>query len=204
MDLAAAAEAVHGPAPEDRIREHAAAVASGAVLMDDGQSTDFTVAKQLLDEPVEEISEAEQLRRDIERVSNLHRTGQGASQKLALPKRNGYHTHWFNDEGGRIDDALSNGWSHRLDREKRPTRRAVGTGRDKGVLYAFAMDIPEVFWLEDMAARNTVAGARMDALKAQPFMAKKGQAQSSDRGKFYDPSEMGPIQVEKSNPTTPL
>ena len=202
--LDAAAEALRADR-ESRAREHARAVAAGAVQgAGEHHTVDSSVAVQELIEDGEiTVSEAEQLRRDIERVRALHRTGQGQSQKLALPKRSGYHTHWFNDEGGRIDDALSNGWAHRLDREKRPLRRAVGTGRDKGVLYAFAMDLPEVFWLEDLEARHKVAAARMDALKAQPFMARKGQAQASDRGKFYDPTETGaPLTIEKSNPTS--
>ena len=190
---------------EARAREFSRLVAAGAVQpLNEHHTVDASVAiQELIDDGEIELTDVEQLRADIERIRGLKRTHGGATQKLALPKRAGYHTHWFNDEGGRIDDAVANGWSHRLDREKRPLRRAVGTGRDKGVLYAFAMDLPELFWLEDMEARHEVAAARMDALKAAPFMAQKGQAKPSDRGKFYDPTETGsPLSIEKSNPTS--
>ena len=123
------------------------------------------------------------------------------SQKLALPKREGYHTHWFNDIAGRIDEALASGWSYRMNpRDGKPFRRVVGTGRDSKPLEAFAMDLPLVFWKEEMDARHKTASDRIDAIKKNPFQAKPGQAQASDRGKFYDPTEgsgAGPLQVVK-------
>ena len=144
------------------------------------------------------LEPGDDLEADIARIMAMRRPLGVQAQKLALPKRNGYHTHWFNDEGGRIDDALNNGWAHRKDKDGKPLKRAVGMGRDKGVLYAYAMDIPEIFWLEDMAARNQLAADKMESLKASPFQAKSGQAQKSDAGKFYSPVEgQEPLQVAK-------
>jgi len=110
------------------------------------------------------------------------------SQKLAIPKRRGFHTHWFNDEGNRIPEALDAGWAHRL-REGKPIKRAVGQGRDKGVLWAFAMDLPLFFWEQDLAARHAFAESRMDALKTTPAVDGLGQAKKSDEGKFYSPRQ---------------
>jgi hypothetical protein len=123
------------------------------------------------------------------------------SQKLALPKRHGYHTHWFNDVAGRIDEALASGWTHRINpRDSKPYHRVVGTGRDGKAQEAFAMDLPDVFWKEEMDARHKVASDRIDAIKKNPFQSKPGQAQASDQGKFYDPTESGagPLQVVKA------
>lgn len=116
--------------------------------------------------------------------------------KLDIEKRRGYHTHWFNDAGARIDEALLAGWAFRS-REGQRVRRAVGHGRDQGVLYAFAMDIPLEFWQEDQAARHQQATEKMEALKASPFRAPSGSAKASDSGKFYSPVEgQEPIRQE--------
>ena len=70
-------------------------------------------------------------------------------------------------------------------------------------MYGYAMEIPEVFWLEDMAARNAAASEKIEALKASPFRAQAGQSQKSDSGKFYNPTEVDggqsapPLQVVK-------
>lgn len=125
----------------------------------------------------------------IARIRTLRRPLGAFSQKLALPDRAGYKRHWFNDEGGRIDDALANGWAQILDKDKRPLRRAVGRGRDQGVLYAYAMELPLVFWQEDMAARHATAAEKIAALKTSPGRAPQGGANKSDQGKFYSPVE---------------
>lgn len=140
----------------------------------------------------------ENLEADIARIRAMSRPLGVQVQKLALPKRPGYHTHWFNDEGGRIDAALNSGWTNRKGSDGKPLKRPVGFGRDKGVLHAFAMDIPEVFWLQDMDARNQLAADKMDSLKASPFQSKPGQSERSDAGKFYSPVEgQSPIQMER-------
>lgn len=136
---------------------------------------------------------------DIERIRKIRRPLGAFTQKLALPVRRGYHRHWFNDVGGRVGEAIANGWSHVKDDEGKELRRVVGTGRDNGPLYAYAMEIPEVFWLEDMAARHEVARQSIDSLKSAPFRAQKGSMTAQDQGKFYNPQEEneGPLSVHK-------
>lgn len=126
-----------------------------------------------------------QLIADIERIKNLRKPFGAFTQKLALPAREGYKRHWFNDEPGRVDEAVSNGWAHVKDKEDKPVRRVVGTGRDKGALHAYAMEIPKVFWDQDMQARHDAAQARIDEIKKNPFLSKPGHADKSDAGKFY-------------------
>lgn len=137
----------------------------------------------------------------VGRIRDQNRKEWGSlSQKLALPKRQGYHTHWFNDVGGRIDEAKASGWSHRMNpRDGKPFRRVVGTGRDGKPTEAFAMDLPLVFWEEEMAARHKTAADRIEGIKKNPFQSKPGQAQAADKGKFYDPTDSGagPLQVVK-------
>lgn len=136
---------------------------------------------------------------DVARIRQIRKPFGAATQKLALPQRHGYHRHWFNDVSGRIDEAIASGWAHIKGRDGKPIKRAVGTGRDNGVLTAYAMELPEVFWQEDMAVRHKDAESRIDAIKTSPFRSKPGQAKPSDKGKFYDPKEesgQGPVSIE--------
>ena len=123
------------------------------------------------------------------------------AQKLALPKRPGYHRHWFNDVAGRIDEATASGWSHVINpRDGKPMHRVVGSGRDNKALEAYAMELPEVFWQEEMVARHKIASDRVDGIKKRPAAAQPGQAQASDAGKFYSPHDargMDPIHITK-------
>ena len=111
-------------------------------------------------------------------------------QKLALPVRSGYHRHWFNDVAGRVEEAKASGWAHvKNPRDGTPHKRAVGTGRDNNVLYAYAMEIPDVFWQQEMDARHAIAKEKIEGIKKKPVRAEPGQAQASDQGKFYSPAE---------------
>lgn len=146
--------------------------------------------------------EGETLEQAIARIRQVRKPFEGAmTQKLFLPKRNGYHTHWFTDKGGRIDEALASGWAHRINpRDGKPFKRIVGSGRDGKPEEGYAMDLPEVFWQEEMDARHKIASDRIEGIKKNPFQSKPGQAQASDKGKFYDPTEgsgAGPLQVVK-------
>lgn len=142
---------------------------------------------------------AEDLDATIARIRATRKPLGAYSQKLALDKRPGYHRHWFNDSAGRIDEAKASGWAHVKGTDGKPISRCVGSGRDKGALYAFAMEIPEVFWLEDQAVKHAMATDKIDALKRTPAMASAGnRATASDKGKFYDPSESEtPVQIHK-------
>lgn len=170
---------------------------SGSIPLETGGTVDRQVAEHMA---ADEFTDDEQLAAEIERIRQFRKPIGNYAQKLALPKRNGYHRHWFNDTAGRVGEAEANGWTHVKDKDGRNISRCVGTGRDKGALYAFAMEIPEVFWLEDLAARNQAATDKVDALKASPFQSRAGEAKPADKGKFYDPIEAptGPLQVVKA------
>lgn len=136
------------------------------------------------------------LRKDIERIRGMRRPFGAFTQKLALAERRGYHRHWFADEPGRVDGAQANGWTPVKDKEGKPVRRVAGRARDGGPLYLYAMEIPKVFWEEDMQARFDAASARIAEIKKNPFRAKPGQAQKSDEGKFYS-AEDEPLRVQE-------
>ena len=195
----AADEPAREAAPQVRAgfkTEFTPAVRSGSMPIERGGSVDREVAEHMA---AEAISNPDDLAAEIARIRSIRKPIGAYTQKLALPPRMGYHRHWFNDTAGRVEEAEANGWTHVKGRDGKPIARCVGTGRDRGAMYAYAMEIPEVFWLEDMAAKNKAASDRMEGLKASPFMSKPGEAQASDRGKFYDPSESGegPIQITK-------
>ncbi len=80
-----------------------------------------------------------------------------ARTKLGLPNRPGYHRHWFNDQGGRIHDALAAGYTHveeRLDGRDMKVKRRVGVNEDGTPLMAYAMEIRQEFHDEDQAAKQ--------------------------------------------------
>ncbi len=173
--------------------------ADAAVNVAIGLSADVALA------PTNDAPEGETIEQAVARIGALrdktrHEWGR-FSQKLALPVRPGYHRHWFNDVAGRIDEAKASGWSHvKNPRDGTPLKRVVGTGRDNNVLWAYAMELPDVFWNEEMDLRHNAAKERIDAIKAKPFRAAPGQSQASDQGKFYNPVEesgASPIQVVK-------
>jgi hypothetical protein len=119
-------------------------------------------------------------------------------QKLALPEIPGYWIHWFNDTAGRVDQAISAGFSHVKDQEGKPRSLVVGVGRDGKPLVAYAMKIPAVFHEEDMAMRHAEADAKVAAVKRNPFMARPGEATRADAQRFYTPESSDvPLSVEK-------
>ena len=166
---------------------HVASVAEQSVPLSENLSAD----KGLAPKPAPDINA------EIARIRQIRRPLGTYAQKLALDRRPGYHRHWFNDQPGRVDEAVANGWAHVADREGKPLKRVVGSGRDRGALYAYAMEIPEVFWQEDMAARHADAQSRVDAIRQSPFRAKQGETTAQDQGKFYSPKEE-PLQVMKA------
>jgi hypothetical protein len=188
--------AVNDPAPERAAGDDK--TSDSAVEIENGLSADATLSPEAAPTPQDERA---LLASEIVRIRALRKPFGATTQKLALPTRPGYHRHWFNDTAGRVDEAKASGWNNVKGRDGGPIRRAVGTGRDNGVLYAYAMELPEVFWQEDMAARHKMAQDKMDAIKELPFRSKPGQAKASDKGKFYDPHEesgAGPVQIVKT------
>lgn len=191
--LAAAEEAIR-PAPDspaEAQQRHVEQVRATAI--ETGTAT--TVDHTLIPTP-QGVETDESLEDAIARIRATRKPLGGLSQKLALDPIPGYHLHWFNDESGRIDEAKLNGWAHVLDRDKKPLKRAVGTGKDRNALFAYAMKLPSVFWEEDMARRHQVADKTIAATKANPFAAAPGSTKPTDAGKFYSPVEM-PVSIEK-------
>jgi len=177
--------------------QFAKTVRHGSLPTEQGGSVD----REIIEHMAEEANQnPDDLAAEIARIRSFRKPIGAYSQKLALPARTGYHRHWFNDTAGRVGEAINNGWAHVKGTDGKPIARCVGTGRDKGALYAYAMEIPEVFWLEDMAARHEAASDKVDALKSSPFSSKPGQAKPADKGKFYDPTDAqaGPLQVERN------
>lgn len=174
---------------------HKIETSASAIEVDKDLTADHALAPDAEPQGDETIEQA------IARIRAVRTPFGSMSQKLALPQRSGYHRHWFNDVAGRIDEAKASGWSHvKNEKDGTPLKRVVGTGRDNSPLLAYAMELPEVFWQEEMDARHAVATAKMDSIKKNPFASKPGQAQASDKGKFYDPNEgtgAGPLSIVK-------
>lgn len=159
-------------------------------------SADEPVAVAAIERPGLENPEA--YAAAVEEIRQRRKIFGASAQKLALPERRGYHRHWFNDSPGRVEEALNNGWGHVLGQDRKPVRRIVGTGRDGGPLAAYAMELPQILWDEDQAAKNKAAQARLDQVKgAGAFRAAQGTMKRTDEGKFYSPSEE-PVTVSES------
>lgn len=173
------------------LAQPSAAVAQPALEVGTAESVDDVTSTQEAVAAVEETLDEAIARIGAARAKVREQFG-SMSLKLAMPTRPGYHRHWFNDVAGRIDEAQRSGWAHVNDKSTgAPMKRTVGSGRDGGALVAYAMELPEVFWQEEMDARNKVASEKLESIKKNPFASKPGQAQSSDKGKFYDPTEGG-------------
>lgn len=135
---------------------------------------------------------------EIARIKAMRQPFGTLQQKLALPEIPGYKTHWFNDSPGRVEQAEASGWAFRAGKNGQPLKRVVGTGRDNGALYAFAMKLPLVFWAEDEARRDQAAARQLHEVKKKPFSAAAGTAKPSDQGKFYSPNEKDPVTISES------
>ena len=185
------------------LAQPSAAVAQPALEVGTAESVDDVAAPQdaaIAGAAVEETLDEAITRIGAARAKVREQFG-SMSLKLAMPTRPGYHRHWFNDVAGRIDEASRSGWAHVNDKSTgQPLKRTVGSGRDGGALVAYAMELPEVFWQEEMDARNKVASEKLESIKKNPFASKPGQAQASDKGKFYDPTEgtgtAGPLTIQ--------
>ncbi len=187
----AAAEQAEQDAVE-RARNRAQTAASALDIEAGGASADAALHPEIvaLAEEVDLAAKIDEIRR------SRQQWGSGLQQKLALPKRRGYHRHWFNDSGNRIEDAKSSGWSPIKGSDGKPIERVVGTARSGQPLRAFAMELPEAIWLEDLDAKNKLAEDQIEQVRTKPFRAPPGAAQKSDAGKFYSVDETaGPVGV---------
>jgi hypothetical protein len=93
----------------------------------------------------------------------------GQRQKLMHPERPGYHRHWFNDEPNRINQALGAGYEHVNDEKDRPVSYVVGSAKGGGPLVAYLMEIPLLWFNEDMAAQDAAVLDRLQDIRAGRF-----------------------------------
>lgn len=80
--------------------------------------------------------------------------GAGGSRLPSAKKRRGFHTHVFNDYPGRIEAALNAGYKHVTDAKGAPISRVVGVSAHGGPLHGYLMEIPEEWYLQDIAAEQ--------------------------------------------------
>lgn len=86
-----------------------------------------------------------------------------------LPPRQGFKTHWFKDEKGRVERALQDGWTFserpgytddKIDLVKNPKKRIhirSGSREDLSDQFSYAMDIPlEVYEMDRRAKLEVV------------------------------------------------
>lgn len=97
------------------------------------------------------------------------------TQKLAYPPRTGYHRHWFNDEPGRIDQALAAGYTHVDDKEGNQVKRVVGVTQGGGPLVGYLMEVPEEWFQEDMARQQKEVDKLDDAIRRGAIAGKPGE-----------------------------
>lgn len=72
------------------------------------------------------------------------------SARLSAPARPGFHRHWFNAVPDRIERALRAGYKIVLDPDKKPMKRVVGRDDNNQGLYAYYMEIPIDWYVQDM------------------------------------------------------
>ncbi len=155
--------------------------------------------------PAPDIEDREAYRRYIERIKAGRRPLGEYNFKLALPHRRGYKRHWFVDAPGRVDLATQNGWSLIRGKDGKPLRRSAGRGPQAPSQFAFAMEIPLVFWEEDQAYKHKIASDRVDGIRNRTATAKEGQAKPEDNQKFYNPQpEHDAVNISKMNPSSPV
>lgn len=96
-------------------------------------------------------------------------------QKLAYPMRSGFHRHWFNDDPGRIDQALQAGYTHVEDKDGTKVKRVVGTNQGGLPILGYLMEIPEEWYKEDMAAQQKIVDTMDDAIRRGSVVGKPGE-----------------------------
>ena len=97
------------------------------------------------------------------------------TQKLAYEPRVGYHRHWFNDNPGRIEQALEAGYTHVEDKESKKVARVVGVNPAGGPLHGFLMEIPQEWYEEDMAQQAAVNAEREAAIRTGSIAGQPGK-----------------------------
>ncbi len=108
--------------------------------------------------------------------------------KLSAPKRAGFHRHWLNDTGGRIQAAEQAGYSfvenEQASEEEGRARylsRVVGVKEDGSPMTAYLMEIRQDWYDEDQAEKQNQITAKESEIRRgrDPASAQDGQ------DKFY-------------------
>lgn len=111
----------------------------------------------------------------------------GARFKLSFPQRPGFARYWFNDRGGRIQDAIRAGYAHveeEIDERLVKVSRRVGTQEDGSPMAGYLMEIRQEFYDEDKAAKLAVLDEIDAAIQGG---APRGNTAEPDR--YYSPTE---------------
>jgi hypothetical protein len=90
-------------------------------------------------------------------------------RKLEYPERPGYHRHWFNDDPNRVNQARDAGYEHVLNEKGEPEYYVVGSAKGGGPLRAYLMEIPLLWFNEDMAAQDAAVLDRLQDIRAGRF-----------------------------------
>lgn len=85
--------------------------------------------------------------------------------KLDNSERAGFHRHWFNDDKGRIQDALDAGYKHVNDEMGKPMSKIVGAKSEGGPLLAYRMEIPIEWWQQDQDEKVVARRKRQEEMK---------------------------------------
>lgn len=83
-------------------------------------------------------------------------------QKLTIEPIPGYVQAWINDIPGRIDEAKECGYSHVLDKDKKPIYRVVGTLKSGGEMRGYRMKIPKIWYDENKAEEQEIHVDRVE------------------------------------------
>ncbi len=116
------------------------------------------------------------------------------SQRLAAPRREGFHRHWFNDIPGRIEKALRSGYKMVIDVDGKPMQRVVGVGQDFKALHGFYMEIPVEWYVKDMRESRksaddlemTIRQGKLGNVEKQ-YTPKSGIEYEEEAGGSYQP-----------------
>lgn len=87
------------------------------------------------------------------------------TQKLDNSERPGFHRHWFNDKGNRIEDALAAGYTFVNDRHGKKMSHVVGVAEHGGGITAYRMEIPLDWYDEDQRKKVAIDEAKMNQIK---------------------------------------
>jgi hypothetical protein len=133
----------------------------------------------------------------VRRVTRDSRKPFGSiDQKLAFPKREGYHRHWFNDDPGRIYQAQEAGYTQVTDTNGKPASRVVGVTTGGGPQMAYLMEIPIDWWTEDMDRGQAMVAEKEKGIKRG--VVSKSDPKDAGKEVFYAGSDKGSIDIHDS------